>query len=181
VTIVMFADFQCPYCKRAAQSLAELRKKRGRQVRLVFKHHPLPHHPHAERAAQFSMHARAAQGDRGFWRAQAKLFDSARSLEDEDLARLAAELGLDPRRALRAVHRREYARSIEADQQLAQSLKATGTPTFFINGRRFVGARSLSAFEGIVDEELAHARELRAQGVPPHRIYKAIQKGAKTP
>ena len=69
VTIVEFADFQCPFCGRVAPTIAEVVKIYGDKVRLVWKNNPLAFHPRAEPAAEFAMDARAQKGDAGFWAA----------------------------------------------------------------------------------------------------------------
>ena len=75
-------------------------------------------------------------------------------------------------------HDPALAAQIKADQALAKSFDATGTPTFFINGRRLTGAVSLDKFASIIDEELRHAEALVARGVAPGAIYAEIQKTA---
>ena len=75
VTIAIFSDFQCPYCKRVEPTFAKIKETYGDKVRVVWKHEPLPFHPRAEPAAQLAMEARAQKGDKGFWDAHDKLFE----------------------------------------------------------------------------------------------------------
>src|SRR5262249_32550032 len=163
-TIVEFSDFQCPFCNRVAPTLAEVLKHYGDKVRLVFKQNPLPFHPRAQPAAELALEARAQKGDAGFWAAHDLLFrrecvgypaatqadactsqggtwvDNQRNLEDGDLVAYAKKLGLDAARVSAAISSKKWAAVITEDQDLADDLQANGTPHFFINGRRLVGA-----------------------------------------
>jgi protein-disulfide isomerase len=181
VTLVVFSDFQCPYCSKLAPTLDELLARYPKELRVVFKNNPLPMHERAEPAHQLALHARAKKGDAGFWTAHDILFAHIKELEDQDLERYAAELGLDPKSTMAAVAKQAHARIIEADQALADDLEADGTPTSFVNGRRFVGSRPVEAFATIIDEEIKKAQELVQKGTPAARVYDAILKGAKTP
>ncbi|WP_437734837.1 thioredoxin domain-containing protein [Sorangium sp. So ce1335] len=177
VTLVMFSDLECPFCRKVAPTLDGLEKKYGQQLRLVFKHNPLPFHRRAEPAAELALEARAQKGDAAFWKAYELLRQG--SLEDADLEAHARTLGLDVARAQKAIAARRHAARIERDQNLADDLQAKGTPHFFINGRRLVGAQPAEKFEALIGEQLAHAAKLVASGTPPAKVYDALQKDAK--
>ncbi|MGK3989860.1 thioredoxin domain-containing protein [Sorangium sp. So ce136] len=177
VTLVMFVDLQCPFCRKAAPVVDGLAKKYGEQLRLVFKHNPLPFHPRAEPAAELALEARAQKGDEAFWKAYELLRQGG--LEEADLAAHARSLGLDVARAQKAIAARRHAARIERDQRLAEDVEANGTPHFFINGRRLLGAQPAEVFEALIDEQLARAAKLVAAGTPPAKVYDALQKGAK--
>ncbi|WP_437307658.1 thioredoxin domain-containing protein [Sorangium sp. So ce388] len=177
VTLVMFVDLECRFCRRAAPVVDGLAKKYGEQLRVVFKHNPLAFHPRAEPAAELALEARAQKGDAAFWSAYELL--RAGSLEDADLAAHAKALGLDVARAQKAIAARRHAARIERDQRLAEDIGASGTPHFFINGRRLVGDQPAEVFESLIDEQLARAAKLVAAGTPPAKVYDALQKDAK--
>lgn len=177
VTLVMFSDLECPFCRKVAPTLDALEKKYGQQLRLVFKHNPLPFHRRAEPAAELALEARAQKGDAAFWEAYELLRQG--SLEDADLEAHARTLGLDVARAQKAIAARRHAARIERDRNLADDLEARGTPHFFINGRRIVGAQPAEKFEALIDEQLARAAKLVAAGTPPAKVYDALQKDAK--
>ncbi len=181
VTLVVFSDFQCPYCAKLVPILDQLRIQYGKQIRVVYKHNPLPFHKRAEPAAQLTMEAFARRGQVGFWQAHDKVFANHRNLEDPDLEQLAIDLKLNPVTAMRAVRARKHKGQIEADQGLAVELDARGTPCSFINGRRLTGARPIEAFVPIIDEEIAHAKKLLARGVAGHRLYAEMMKTAMVP
>lgn len=177
VTLIVFSDFQCPFCKRVEPTMKSLRDKYGDKLRMVWKNEPLPFHPRAEPAAEVAMEARAEKGDKGFWDAHDKLFESQPKLEDTDLEKVAQDLGLDMGKVKDAMKNHKYKKAIDADQDLADDVQASGTPHFFINGRRLVGAQPLEKFEKIIADELKKAEELKSKGVVD--IYDTIIKDGK--
>jgi protein-disulfide isomerase len=179
VTLVVFSEFQCPFCSRLVPTLEQLRQHYGDKLRIVFKHNPLPFHTRAEPAAELALEALARRGEAGFWKAHDLLFERQRSLEDADLAQIAAEIGLEPNAAMKAVRDRKHRATIESDQDLADEVQAAGTPHSFVNGRRLAGAHPFEKFREIVDEEIAHAREVRARGIRPERVYEEIIKDGR--
>ncbi len=179
VTIVEFADFQCPFCKRSEETLKGLEAKYGDKIRFVWKDEPLPFHPRALPAAVLAREARAQKGDKGFWEVHDKLFASLPKLEDSDLADIAKAAGLDSLKWHAHEKAETYTDDIEADTDLAESLEANGTPHFFINGRRLVGAQPAAKFEAIIDEEIRKADALIAAGTKATAVYDSIIKGGK--
>jgi protein-disulfide isomerase len=151
VTLVVFSDFQCPYCSRANATVAALREKYGDRLRFVFKHSPLPFHPNARPAAVASM-AAGAQGR--FWEMHDALFASQRELDRPHFVELAGKLGLDTARFQADLDSGRFDAQIDADSAQARKVGATGTPTFFVNGKRLVGAQPQSAFEAVIDAAL---------------------------
>ncbi|AGP33657.1 hypothetical protein SCE1572_03585 [Sorangium cellulosum So0157-2] len=177
VTLVMFFDLQCPFSRKVAPTIDDLLKKYGDELRVVFKHRPLPFHLRAEPAAELALEAKAQRGDAAFWKAYELLREGP--LEDADLAAHARSLGLDVARAQKAVAARRHAARIDRDLRLADDLEANGTPHFFINGRRLVGAQRAEKFEALIEAQLEGARALVAEGTPRAKLYDALQKGAK--
>ncbi|MCA9621875.1 MAG: thioredoxin domain-containing protein [Myxococcales bacterium] len=180
VTLVVFSDFQCPFCGKVKPTLDQLARSYGQNLRIVFKHNPLPFHKRALPAALLTLEAKARGGDAAFWRAHDKIFLNQSALEDFDLERYAGELGLDARATMAAVQSQKSLAVIEADQELAEEVGARGTPTSFINGRKLTGAQALTEFETMIDQEIAHAKALRARGVAKARVYDEIIKNGKT-
>lgn len=134
VTIVEFSDFECPYCGRAHPILTELLRELEGQVKVVFRNYPLSGHPRAMPAAR----AAVAAGHQGkFWEMADLLFEHQRALEDEDLTRYAQQIGLDLERFEADLHAPETQAAIERDREEGSRLGVEGTPTFFVNGRRF--------------------------------------------
>jgi protein-disulfide isomerase len=181
VTLVEFADFECPYCARVEPTLRNLAAAYGDRLRIVWKNNALPFHPRAEPAAELAYEARAEKGDASFWDAHDRLLDDPSHLEDEDLLSRARAMKLDVARVKSAVLAAKYKATLEADADLADELDANGTPFFFINGRRLVGAQPIERFRAVIDEEEAKARALLAKGVQAASIYDELQKQAAGP
>jgi protein-disulfide isomerase len=171
VTIVMFSDFECPFCARARITLEQVRANYGDDVRLVWRDNPLPFHRNADAAAQLAREARAQQGDAGFWRMHDTLFANQRALTPPDLERYAAEQGLRASEARSAIASRRYSTIIAADQAAAARAGALGTPTFFVNGRKLAGAQPYERFRELIEEELATARSMVARGTARSAVY----------
>jgi protein-disulfide isomerase len=158
VTLVVFCDFECPYCKKAQPTLDVLRTRYGDDLRIVFKHNPLiNNHPSAQLAAEAAL---AAHAQGRFWEMHDLLFANPRALAQEDLERHAQSLGLDMTRFRDELARHVHLPRIHADQELARHLGADGTPSFVINGTALFGAQPLEAFVQVIDPVLARARSI---------------------
>jgi Na+/H+ antiporter NhaA len=137
VTLVEYGDFECPYCGQAEPVLRELLADYG-DIRYVWRHLPLNDvHPHAQLAAE-GAEAAAKQG--AFWGMHDLLLDHQGALEPEDLVRYAAGLGLDTDRFAEDVRKHKGAARVAEDVDSADLSGVSGTPTFFVNGRRHYGA-----------------------------------------
>jgi protein-disulfide isomerase len=181
VTIVEFSDFQCPYCKRVEEPLARIRREYGDKVRIIWRDMPLSFHPRAEPAAELARAARAQQGDAAFWKVHDLLFDNQSTLEDSDLERIAREAKLDVPKAMAAVKARTFKKGIDDDMSVGEDFAASGTPHFFINGRRLVGAQPFEKFKALIDEEMSKAEALLKQGTAKSALYDALLKDGKGP
>lgn len=175
VTIVMFSEFQCPFCARVEGTLRELEGKYGDSIRIVWKNNPLPFHDRAEEAAR-AANAAGAQGK--FWEMHDKIFANQGALSFEDLFQYASELGLDMYRFETDMFEPSAAAAIKEDQALAVRLAARGTPHFFINGYRLRGAQPTTKFVELIDRELGRARSQIAMGTPASDVYAVLQASA---
>ncbi|HMD56769.1 MAG TPA: Na+/H+ antiporter NhaA [Solirubrobacteraceae bacterium] len=140
VTLVEYGDFECPYCGQAEPVIRDLLASFGHDhdLRYVWRHLPLNDvHAHAQLAAEAS-EAAAAQGR--FWEYNDLLFAHQDALTTRDLIGYAQELGLDSERFTEELRHREYAGRVAEDVASADASGVSGTPTFFINGRRHQGA-----------------------------------------
>ncbi|MBK6531189.1 MAG: thioredoxin domain-containing protein [Deltaproteobacteria bacterium] len=176
ITVVVFSDFQCPFCGRAEATLASLRTRYGNDIRFVWKNEPLAFHENARPAAQLAMEAFAQGGHARFWRAHDLLFQHSTALGRQELIGYGRELGLDAARVLTALNNNTHNDAINADHALAAQLGVSGTPAFYINGRRIVGARPEEAFVSLCDEVRRQAQEtLRtAPGATRENLYERI-------
>jgi len=151
VTIVEFADFQCPFCARARSTLRRIEQVYKGQVRFVWKHLPLSIHENAIKAA---LAAEAARKQGRFWEYHDALLANHNALDIEQLKSYAKELRLDVTRLERDMRTPEPQQRIDADIEEARTLSISMTPSFFINGRFLRGAQPFEAFANIIDEEL---------------------------
>jgi len=132
VTIVAWADFECPFCRAVYPVLDELEKKYPSQVRIVYKFYPLGAHPHGEIAARAGV-AAMLQGK--FWEMHHVLFENQERLEQTDLEGYAKKVGLDVAKFRADLGSKEVGDRIERDKKQADELGLDGTPFLFINGR----------------------------------------------
>jgi protein-disulfide isomerase len=147
VTVVEYADYECPMCGRAEPIVRELLRDFA-DVRYVWRHLPLADvHPHAELAAEAS----EAAGDQGaFWEMHDLLLEHQDALSSDHVIAYAERLGLDLERFTRSLVERETANRVADDVESAELSGVTGTPTFFINGRRHYGAFDLGTLSEAV-------------------------------
>jgi Na+/H+ antiporter NhaA len=148
VTLVEYGDFECPYCGQAESVIRELLASFGDEVRYVWRHLPLNDvHGSAQLAAE-AVEAANAQGK--FW----EMYDAFLSHQDDltppGISRIANELGLDLDRFWAEIRRHEYAQRVGEDVASADASGVSGTPTFFINGRRHQGAYDIDTLSAAV-------------------------------
>ncbi len=177
VTLLEYGDFECPYCGQAEPVIRELLADYG-DLRYVWRHLPLSDvHPRAQFAAQGS-EAAAKQGK--FWEMHDQLLNHQGALTNRDLIGYAAELGLDTERFAADLARRAGAARIAEDVDSADLSGVSGTPTFFVNGRRHQGAYDLGTLTDAV--RVARARALISKsrvGSAPDSRAARLNRGKK--
>ncbi|MGW6196925.1 Na+/H+ antiporter NhaA [Kribbella sp. NPDC055110] len=147
VTVVEYGDFECPYCGRAEHLIRQLLAEHG-DVRYVWRHLPLGDvHPHAQLAAE-AAEAAAVQG--AFWEMHDVLIEHPDALRMPDLVRYAAELGLDVERFRDDLRGHAGTGRVAEDVDSADLSGVSGTPTFFVNGRRHHGAYDIATLSAAV-------------------------------
>jgi protein-disulfide isomerase len=147
VTVVEYGDFECPYCGRAEPVMRELLRDFG-DVRYVWRHLPLNDvHPHTLLAAEAAV-AAAEQG--AFWEMHDLLLEHQDALRPGDLVRYAEQLGLDVERFSQALREHSGDARVADDVDSADLSGVSGTPTFFINGRRHYGAYDIATLTSAV-------------------------------
>ena len=141
--LVMFGDFQCPFCLGAQSILRRVRERLGERLLFGFRHLPIvERHPLALLAAEAS-EAAAAQGR--FWEYHDALYPVQPKLSREVMLEVGRELGLDVERMEAEIESGAHRDRIVRDVSSAENSGATGTPTFFVNGKRFFGAYDASS------------------------------------
>ena len=141
--LVMFGDFQCPFCLGAQKSLRRVRERLGERLLFGFRHLPIPErHPLAPMAAEAS-EAAAAQGR--FWDYHDALYAAQPKLSRETMLAVGRDLGLDAERIAADLDSNAHRDRVARDEASAGTSGVTGTPTFFVNGKRFYGAYDASS------------------------------------
>lgn len=181
VTIVEFADFECPFCRKVTPTLEALLAKYPNDVRIVWKNAPLSMHAYALPLARVALTARKARGEVGFWEAHARITAMRGEFTDEIYLQLAEKLGVGEAEARVLATGNQFKDDLDQDDDLAEGLEVEGTPHFFINGRRASGARSLEYFSAIVDDELSKAQARVRKGTARGNVYAELQASAQAP
>jgi protein-disulfide isomerase len=200
VTLVKAYDYACPYCEKVRDTMEDLRKKYGNDLRIVFKQFVV--HPQVATASALAVCAANKQGkflqmdqllwDKGF---KARAFDKDATAEAGGQAQrcwesaagcpvvlgFAQELGLNADK-FKADMKGECQALIQKDQRELQALAVGATPSFFVNGRFLSGAMPIENFVTLIDEELKKANERIQAGTPAASYYQqvVIDKGLKT-
>jgi protein-disulfide isomerase len=176
VTLVMFSDYQCPFCARAEATVQALLKKYPTQLRVVMKHNPLPFHPRAQPAA---IAVECAGKQNHFWPVHDALMESHGRLDDQDLEKVVGKKGVKLAAWRQCVAQAEPKDGIVADQQVAATFGARGTPAFFVNGHFINGAQPQPVFEAAIEQALKRAQE---SGVAAGQYYatKVMGEGRKS-
>jgi protein-disulfide isomerase len=154
VTIVVFSDFQCPFCSRVEPTLKQVMDEYKGKVRIAWKNQPLSFHPNAMPAAEAAM-AAYEQGNDKFWAMHDKLFEKQNELSAGFYEQSAKEIGLDLGKWKKSVESHSQQSAIQSDMSAGSAVGAGGTPTFFINGKKLVGAMPFESFKQVIDAELA--------------------------
>ena len=153
VEIVEFTDYQCPFCGRHfRQTLPQILSEYDGEIRYVVLNYPISTiHPFAQKASEA---AECAHDQGRFWEYHDLLFQNQQSLDTDSLKGHAASLGLDAAAFDTCLDSGEKEQQVFQDFQLGQDYGVTGTPTFFVNGRRIRGAQAFTAFKSLIDAAL---------------------------
>lgn len=161
VTIIEYSDFQCPYCARAVPVLNQIKSTYGNAVRIVYKDFPLGFHQFAQKAAEAGQ---CANEQGRFWELHDIMFANQGSLDVASIKGYASSLGLDTNQFNSCLDSGKYASEVQQDVNSGKAAGVSGTPTFFVNGKKIVGAQPFSEFKKIIDAELDGVRLSGADG-----------------
>lgn len=150
LVVVMFGDFECPYCETVAPIWRRMMNKYGDRVRFIYRHLPLIDvHPQAQQAAEA---AECAFEQGRFWAYHDKIYFNPNAVTTSQLALYADQLGLDRRQFDNCLTDRRYQAKINQDVVAAQQAGVSGTPTFFFNGQRIEGAIPEGIFDNLLGQ-----------------------------
>ena len=150
VSIVVFSDFQCPYCARLVPVMEQVFQKHQKDVNIVFKNFPIQGHAFAIKAAQAAL---AADSQGKFWEFHDLLFKNYNKLSDVKIEEFRSQLGLDAEKFKQRMNDPQVLAKINSDADLGRKAGVRGTPTIFINGR-LLRDKSLNGINSAVDEVL---------------------------
>ena len=173
LTVVVFSEFQCPFCRKGTALLKRILEEYGDDVRIVFKNYPLPFHKDAYLASEAAL---AAEAQGKFWEMHDVLFKNQRTLSKQHLEEFAEKLGLDMVLFRKDIVSRRFRETIEAQMEDGRNVGVRGTPNYFVNGRVVKGAVPFDEIRPLLDEELSRGRALVKGGVADP-YTKAIENG----
>jgi protein-disulfide isomerase len=164
VTMVVFSDFECPYCKKLKEIIdAEPLLKQDGSVRLIFRHMPMSQHPWAQQAAEAAACAQFQSSD-VFWAFHDKLFDNQETITAADATKRISELagtvpGLDAQRFQECMKRQMPFGAVIRDREMGKRLGVVATPTVFLNGEQLPGVRNAAELHRFLTDALKANRE----------------------
>ncbi len=171
VTLVWFTDFQCPFCSKVQPTIEKIEADYKDKVRVVFKNLPLDFHKLAMGAAEAG---NCANEQGKFWEMEKNMYENQQGLEAAQLPERAKAVGVDMAKWQKCMDAHKFKADVEKDQAAAEKVQATGTPAFFINGRKLSGARPFEDFKKMIDEELEKADKLVKSGTAAKDVYAKI-------
>jgi protein-disulfide isomerase len=151
VTLVEFADYECPHCKRFQPVLRQILDEFHNEVRVYFKHYPLPQHTNARLAAEAAV---AAQKQGKFWPFQDKLWENQDNLSPADMEKFAKEAGLDVTKFRADLDDAKTKARVQKDRTDGTTLGLSSTPTLYIDGREYTDAKDTESLREWIKEEL---------------------------
>ncbi len=174
VTIIEYADYQCPYCAQSLEPLEEAMDAYEGDVRLIFKHYPLPGHTRAAPAAHVAW---AAQQQGKFWIFHSRLFEAKASIEK--VPEWVKEFDLDAERFGADMESAEAKAAIDGDMLGAGRIGVTGTPAFLVNGHMYRGKRDTIGWKKIIEAERDYAEEIAdSEDLAPGEVYAFLMTNA---
>lgn len=166
VTLVQFGDYECPFTVRAQPTVEALLKRYPDELRVVYRHYPLPFHEGAVPAVHAAEEVRRQGGDAAFWQYHERLLAEANVLDDGTLVALAEGIdGVDVEALRAAIDAAAHEARLAEDGALVERFAVAGTPFHFLNGRPLAGAQPFDVFDRIVREEIVVASRLSSLGV----------------
>jgi len=152
VSLVEFADYECPHCKRFQPVLRQVLDEFKGDVRLYFKHYPLPQHANARLAAEAAV---AAQKQGKFWQFQDKLWENQDGLSPSEMEKFGKEVGLNVTKFRSDLDDPRTKARVQKDRVDGATLGLSSTPTLYINGREYTDAKDTESLREWIKEELA--------------------------
>jgi protein-disulfide isomerase len=160
VTLVEFADYECPFCKATEPVVKQVLARYPTQVKLVFKNFPIDSHPKARPAAEAAL---CAEEQGKFWQFHDALFEKSPQIGPDELGPIATGVGIDAAKLDECAKAKKFASKIDADLAEGKKAGVAGTPAFFVNGASIASGRTVDDFARAIDAELTRL----GKPVPP--------------
>ncbi len=158
ITIIEYSEYQCPFCERVQPDVKRVLTNYKGKIRWIVRDFPLNFHSRAKPAA---VAATCAGFQKRYWQMYEKLFENQNALTDADFKKYAKDIGVNMAEWEKCVANPQKALTIiDRNYQSGVKLGVTGTPAFFINGRRISGAQPYAAFERIIEDELKTTKKM---------------------
>jgi protein-disulfide isomerase len=152
VTLIEFADYECPHCRRFQPVLHQVLDEFRSEVKLYFKHYPLPQHTNARLAAEAAV---AAQKQGKFWQYQDKLWEKSEELTPAEIEKAAKEVGLDVTKFRQDVASEPVKARVQKDRSDGQAAGIEATPTLYINGREYTDGRDTDSLREWIKDAIS--------------------------
>ncbi|HXU04653.1 MAG TPA: thioredoxin domain-containing protein [Polyangia bacterium] len=152
ITLIEFADYECPHCKRFQPVLHQIMDEFRSDVKLYFKHYPLPQHTNARLAAEAAV---AAQKQGKFWQYQDKLWEKSDELTPAEIEKAAKEVGLDVTKFRQDVASEPVKARVQKDRADGAAAGIEATPTLYINGREYTDGRDTDSLREWIKDAIA--------------------------
>jgi protein-disulfide isomerase len=153
ITLVEFADYECPHCRRFQPVLRQIIDEFHDNVKLYFKHYPLPQHTNARLAAEAAV---AAQKQGKFWQFQDKLWDKQDELGPAEIEKVAKETGLDVAKFRADLASEAVKARVQKDRADGAAAGLQATPTLYIDGREYTDGRDTDSLREWIKDEIGH-------------------------
>ena len=152
ITLVEFADYECPHCRRFQPVLHQILDEFRSEVKLYFKHYPLPQHTNARLAAEAAV---AAQKQGKFWQFQDKLWEKSEELTPAEIEKAAKESGLDVAKFRQDIASEAVKARVQKDRSDGAAAGLQATPTLYINGREYTDGRDSDSLREWIKDAIA--------------------------
>jgi len=152
ITLVEFADYECPHCKRFQPVLHQILDEFRSDVKLYFKHYPLPQHTNARLAAEAAV---AAQKQGKFWQFQDKIWEKSEELTPAEIEKAAKEIGLDVPKFRQDMASEAVKARVQKDRSDGAAAGLQATPTLYINGREYTDGRDSDSLREWIKDAIA--------------------------
>ena len=184
VTIVIFSDFECPFCGKVEPTITQMKEKYGPdKLRVVWKNNPLPMHKNARGTSIAAEAVFRLGGSKAFWKFHGLAFANMKGQNPEAYVEWAAQSGVDKAKFKALVDKPEVAKKVDDDMAVGRAAGVSGTPASLINGVLLSGAVPPDKFSAEIDKQLKAAQDLIGKGTKPEKVYNTLvaENKAKNP